>query len=185
MNFPGFSLLLPRSLSLIRVIPNKIRWGYLEKRDTSGGLASGRNSFNELNWVFGADGGVLFPPHARARHKEGLLTSEALSRSTLSSMVCAVPRSLISASRPDTPKPREVSGVLELLKHGFPRFRGASSASRAVKMWLLLPPPATLRACRRLSDSACGRQLKLLQWRASTRRGARRRLFGWRILAVR
>ena len=98
-------------------------------------------------------------------------------------MVCAIPPSLASASRPDTPRPREVSGVLELLKHGLPRFRGASSASRAVKMWLLLPP-ATLRACRWLSDSACGRQLKLLQWRTSTRRGARRRLFGWRILAV-
>ena len=86
-------------------------------------------------------------------------------------MFCAIPLSMASLPE-ETPSPIDDSDDRELLPQGLPKFRGASSPSRAVKMWpsLLLP---TLRVCRLAS---CGLQSKEGQWRAITRMAARRRL---------
>ena len=121
-----------------------------------------------------------FFPFPRSRPRMDL-TREALRLPTAASMFCAIPLSM--ASLPETPSPPEDADDELLPPQGLPRFRGASSASRAAKMWPS-PPRPMLRACRTTLVS-CGRQLKLLQWRASTRMGARRKFRRWCMMMVR
>ena len=79
------------------------------------------------------------------------------------------------ASLPATPRPlEEEEADLALLPQGLPRFLGASRARRTAKMVPSLPL-STLRRCRSpaAAGDSWGRQLKLRQWRASTRTGTR------------